>query len=42
MSALAKALFELKRLAQGGVGALTDHLLHGTAAELIGEGVAQQ
>jgi hypothetical protein len=35
MSRTAKALFELKRIAQGHAGALTDHLIHEVAASLI-------
>lgn len=35
MSRAAQALFELQRLALGGAGALTDHLLHELAAELL-------
>lgn len=38
MSRLALTLIELHRLAMGGCGALTDHLLHAVAGELIAEG----
>lgn len=40
MSKLAKDLFELKRLADGGAGALTEHLLREVALGLIAEGVS--
>ena len=39
MSVLAQVLTELQRLAQGGAGALTDHLLHEVAAKLISLGL---
>ncbi|SIO58318.1 hypothetical protein [Paraburkholderia phenazinium] len=39
MSVLAKDLFELQRLASGGAGALTEHLLKEVAADIISEGV---
>lgn len=42
MSVLAQDLFELIRLSRGGAGALTDHLLHEVAANLIAEGVADE
>lgn len=42
MSTLAKDLFELKRLADGGAGALTEHLLREIASDLIAEGIAEQ
>lgn len=42
MSELAKDLLELKRLSDGGAGALTDHLLHEVAANLIAEGVRDE
>lgn len=35
MSTLARALLDLHRLAMNGCGALTDHLLHAIADELI-------
>jgi len=35
MSRTAQALIELRRLAAGGAGALTDHLLHEVAAHLV-------
>jgi hypothetical protein len=38
MSAQAKDLLELQRLAVGGAGALTEHLLREVAANLIAEG----
>lgn len=38
MSTLAQTLIELHRLAMGGCGALTDHLLHVVASQLIAEG----
>jgi hypothetical protein len=40
MSVLAKDLLELRRLAQGGAGALTEHLLKEVALNLIAAGVA--
>lgn len=40
MSTLAEDLIELKRLAEGGAGALTEHLLREVALNLIAEGVA--
>lgn len=42
MSTLAKDLFELKRLAEGGAGALIEHLLLEVAIDLIAEGVAEK
>jgi hypothetical protein len=42
MSTLAKDLIELKRLADGGAGALTEHLLREVALNLIAEGVASE
>jgi hypothetical protein len=42
MSVLAKDIFELKRLADGGAGALTEHLLREVANDLISEGVADE
>jgi hypothetical protein len=42
MSQLAKALFELLRLSEGGAGTLTSYLLSEVAGELISEGVAYQ
>ena len=42
MSELAKDLFELIRLSQGGAGTLTDHLLHEVASNLIAEGVRDE
>ncbi|MGF6764025.1 hypothetical protein P3T24_004356 [Paraburkholderia sp. GAS33] len=42
MSVLAKDLLELKRLASGGAGALTEHLLKEVAADIISEGVADE
>jgi hypothetical protein len=39
MSAQAKDLLELQRLAVGGAGALTTHLMLAIAAALIAEGV---
>lgn len=42
MSVLAKDLFELKRLADGGSGALIEHLLREIAVGLIAEGVANE
>jgi hypothetical protein len=42
MSALAEGLFELKRLADGGSGALIEHLLREVAVDLIAEGVANE
>jgi hypothetical protein len=40
MSRIAQDLLELKRLTQGGAGALTQHLLREVAANLIAFGVA--
>ena len=40
MSTLAKDLFELRQLVQGGAGALSQHMLAAVAAELIAEGVS--
>lgn len=40
MSVLAKDLIELLRLARGGAGALTEHLLREVAGNLIAPGVA--
>ena len=40
MSRIAKDLLELKRLTQGGAGALTQHLLREVAANLVSFGVA--
>ncbi|MDR5815828.1 hypothetical protein QCE62_19765 [Caballeronia sp. LZ033] len=40
MSALAKDLIELVRLAQGGAGALTEHLLREIANNIIAPGVS--
>lgn len=40
MSHIAKDLLELKRLTEGGAGALTQHLLREIAANLIAFGVA--
>lgn len=42
MSRIAKDLLELKRLTQGGAGALTQHLLREVAASLIASGVNDQ
>lgn len=42
MSRIAKDLIELKRLSEGGAGALTLHLLREIAASLIAFGVADQ
>lgn len=42
MSVLARDLFELKRLADGGAGGLTEHLLREVASDLIPQGVANQ
>ncbi|MFM0243825.1 hypothetical protein [Paraburkholderia sediminicola] len=42
MSVLAQDLIELKRLAQGGAGALTEHLLKEVAGNIISEGVANE
>lgn len=42
MSRIAQDLLELKRLTQGGAGALTQHLLREVAANLIAFGVADQ
>jgi len=40
VSTLAKDLIELIRLAQGGAGALTEHLLREVALNIIAPGVA--
>lgn len=42
MSSLALDLMELRRLSEGGAGALTDTLLHEVAAALISEGVRDE
>jgi hypothetical protein len=42
MSRIAQDLIELKRLTEGGAGALTQHLLREIAAKLIAFGVADQ
>lgn len=42
MSRLAGDLIELRRLADGGAGALTETLLREVAAELIAEGVRDE
>lgn len=42
MSTLAKDLVELVRLAQGGAGALIEHLLREVASNLIAQGVADE
>ncbi|WP_082727908.1 hypothetical protein [Burkholderia mayonis] len=42
MSLAAQDLLELMRLAQGGAGALTEHLLREVALNLIGVGVADE
>jgi hypothetical protein len=42
MSTLAEDLIELKRLAQGGAGALTEHLLREVALNLIAQGVRDE
>jgi hypothetical protein len=42
MSRIAKDLIELKRLSEGGAGALTQHLLREIAASLIASGIADQ
>jgi hypothetical protein len=42
MSTLAADLIELQRLAQGGAGALTEHLLREVALNLIAEGVRDE
>ncbi|CAB3730587.1 hypothetical protein [Paraburkholderia rhynchosiae] len=42
MSQIASDLIELKRLADGGAGALTEHLLREVAADIIAEGVADE
>ena len=39
MSELARDLFELRRLALGGAGALIEHLLREVAARLISSGL---
>lgn len=40
MSLIAQDLIELQRLAQGGAGALTEHLLREVAQNIIAPGVA--
>lgn len=40
MSRIAEDLIELKRLAEGGAGALTEHLLREVALNVISPGVA--
>jgi hypothetical protein len=42
MSDLALDLIELKRLAQGGCGALTEKLLHEVAARIIASGMQDE
>lgn len=42
MSQLAGDLLELRRLAEGGAGALTEHMLREVASELIAEGVRDE
>lgn len=42
MSVLARKLLELMRLADGGMGSLTEHLLREVALNLISPGVADQ
>jgi hypothetical protein len=42
MSVLAQNMAELRRLSVGGAGALTDHLIHATAGDIINEGVATE
>ena len=42
MSLLAEDLIELKRLAEGGAGALTETLLREVASNIIAPGVADQ
>lgn len=42
MSTLARDLIELKRMADEGAGALTQHLLKEVAANLIAEGVRDE
>jgi hypothetical protein len=42
MSVLAQDMIELRRLSVGGAGALTDHLMHAVAEDLINEGVATE
>lgn len=42
MSIYAKDLLELRRLAEGGAGALTEHLLKEVAANLIAEGIRDE
>jgi hypothetical protein len=42
MSVLAQDMVELRRLSVGGAGALTDHLMHAVAEDLINEGVATE
>jgi hypothetical protein len=40
MSVLAQDMIELRRLSVGGAGALTEHLMHAVAEDIINEGVA--
>ncbi|WP_459716073.1 hypothetical protein [Paraburkholderia sp. 2C] len=42
MSVLAEKLLELMRLAEGGMGALTEHLLRALATDLIATDAAEQ
>jgi hypothetical protein len=42
MSDLAQDLIELKRLAEGGMGALTETLLHEVAARIIASGLRNE
>jgi hypothetical protein len=42
MSDLAQDLIELKRLAAGGMGALTEKLLHEVAARIIASGLRDE
>ncbi|WP_250538774.1 MULTISPECIES: hypothetical protein [unclassified Caballeronia] len=42
MSQAAQDLLELRRLAEGGAGALTEHLLRETALNIIAPGVRDQ
>jgi hypothetical protein len=42
MSLLASDLLELRRLAEGGAGALTETLLHEVAAALIAAGIRSE
>jgi hypothetical protein len=42
VSRIAADLIELKRLAEGGPGALTEHLLREVALNIISEGVADE